>query len=296
MTQLEDALVDLAIAVVAMIAVFVPLERVLPARPQGHVRPGLSLDVTFLIFQYLVMVGVMVWFNSRLQLFLGPLGPAAMVKRVHALPVVLQVLLVTVLGDVLLYWAHRACHVFPLLWRFHAVHHSSTHLDWIAAHREHPLDGLYSQLWLNLPAVVLGVDVTAVGPLLVLRSLCAVFVHSNVRVDLGWVGLLLGDPVLHRWHHARADHCRHNFANLAPYLDIIFGTHHRPLDENYPLGVTESVPRGFLRQLLHPLIPSPFLTSDAPRSTSANPGPPPKLMPPPFRAEAVVTAPGTGTP
>lgn len=37
-----------------------------------------------------------------------------------------------VVGDLLAYWLHRAFHVRPL-WRFHAVHHSSTHLDWLSS-------------------------------------------------------------------------------------------------------------------------------------------------------------------
>ena len=68
-------------------------------------------------------------------------------------------------------------------------------------------------------------------PVFVLRGLWAVLIHSNLTLPLGPLGLLLGDPVLHRWHHARVARCTHNFANLAPYLDVLFGTHHRPLDE-----------------------------------------------------------------
>ena len=47
----------------------------------------------------------------------------------------------SLLGDLLIYWGHRLQHHSALLWRFHAVHHSAEHLDWLAAHREHPPAG-----------------------------------------------------------------------------------------------------------------------------------------------------------
>ena len=29
------------------------------------------------------------------------------------------------------YWVHRAFHRVPLLWRFHAIHHSAEMMDWL---------------------------------------------------------------------------------------------------------------------------------------------------------------------
>ena len=48
---------------------------------------------------------------------------------------------VVALFDLAIYWAHRWSHEVPALWRFHAVHHSTEHLDWISGFRNHPLDG-----------------------------------------------------------------------------------------------------------------------------------------------------------
>src|SRR5438105_6459036 len=54
----------------------------------------------------------------------------------------LQVVEILVLGDVINYWLHRAFHMSKRLWPFHAVHHSSPVLDWVAAARQHPIDDL----------------------------------------------------------------------------------------------------------------------------------------------------------
>ena len=161
---------------------------------------------------------------------------------------------VLLLCDVGVYWFHRACHHFDFLWRFHAVHHSAEHLDWVAAHREHPIDGLATQLVCNVPAFALGFPMETLAAVIALRSMWGIFIHSNVRLPLGPLRVLLGSPQLHHWHHARLRSTTQNFANLAPWVDVVFGTYHHPkAGEAYPIGLTEPFPKSWLGQLLHPL-------------------------------------------
>ena len=62
-------------------------------------------------------------------------------------------------------------------------------------------------------------------------------------------------PDLHHFHHARVARTRHNFSNLAPWVDIVFGTYFRPRgEETYAMGVTERWPEGYLAQLVHPFV------------------------------------------
>ena len=49
------------------------------------------------------------------------------------------------LSDLCVYWGHRLQHNNAFLWRFHSIHHSAEHLDWLAAHREHPIDTIYTR-------------------------------------------------------------------------------------------------------------------------------------------------------
>lgn len=240
---LAHALINLAI----LGAIFVPLERVFPARVQGVLRPHLALDAAFFFGQYLVVTSAIV---AALTLVAERLPRGAIATH---LPAWQQVILAVALGDFVVYWFHRACHRVPLLWRFHAVHHTSEHLDWLAAHREHPLDGLFTMACLNLPALLLGVRMEVLAGVAVFRGLWSIFVHSNVRLPLGPLRVLLGAPELHHWHHARVE-TTHNFANLAPWLDWVFGTYHCPEgEERWPLGIPEAWPRSYLRLLLEPL-------------------------------------------
>ena len=150
---MTEGLRNAAVGLVVLGGIFVPLERAFTARTQPHLRRELRLDFAFFLFQYLVIAWVLLAANHALQVRLGPLGPRALVDAVHRLPATLQVALVIVLGDVLVYWAHRLSHAVPLLWRFQSVHHSVETLDWLAAHREHPLDGLSASSSSTCPRV-----------------------------------------------------------------------------------------------------------------------------------------------
>lgn len=224
---------------------FGPLERAYPARAQAVLRPELRLDLTYFAAQYLLWAAASVWLLEHARAWLAPATPVGA-------PLWLQAVGVFAAGDVAVYWFHRACHRFDVLWRFHAVHHSVERLDWIAAHREHPVDGLLTELVVNLPALALGFPVSAIAPVVVFRGLWAVFIHANVRLPLGPLEVVFGSPALHRWHHARVDRTRHNFGNLAPWTDVVFGTYHRPDGDAHPLGLPDPLPRTWVGQLWAP--------------------------------------------
>jgi sterol desaturase/sphingolipid hydroxylase (fatty acid hydroxylase superfamily) len=238
-----------------LVLAFGPLERAFPARAgQPVLRPRIAVDLCFFAGQYLLWSGIAVWILLGVRERLPLAALTGLRAWVGAAPFWVQALAAVALGDVLVYWFHRACHTFPPLWRIHAVHHSAEHLDFLAAHREHPLDGLGTQLSVNLPAFVMGFPLHQIAPLLALRGMWAIFIHSNVRLPLGPLRWLLGAPELHHWHHARVDPTRHNFSNLAPWVDMVFGTYHCPEGpELYPLGLTEPYPAGYWAQLLQPL-------------------------------------------
>ena len=248
----------LLIALVLLPAVFWPLERLFAARPQAWLRPRFATDVAFMAGQYLVWAALALWLLVKLDGALSLVVPGALREAVREWPYALQALAVVMLGDVSVYWFHVASHRVPWLWRFHSIHHSSRHLDWIAAHREHPVDGLLTQLAINLPAMALGVDLHLLAGLVAFRGLWAIFIHSNVRLPLGPLRVLFGAPELHHWHHLETTDTRHNFANLAPWTDLLFGTYHCPPgEETWPLGNPGEPVRGYFAHLVSPFLPRP---------------------------------------
>jgi sterol desaturase/sphingolipid hydroxylase (fatty acid hydroxylase superfamily) len=249
--QLRAALANAALGFVALAVVFGLLQRAYPARAQRFLRPQFVTDVAYFLGQYLLWQALIIYLLNALQLRLDALMPLAVRARVAAQPLWLQLIEVVFLSDFCAYWGHRLQHHSGFLWRFHAVHHSVEHLDWLAAHREHPLDGLYTQLMVNLPALVLGLRYEPLVALFTLRGMWAIFIHANVRVPLGPLRVLLGAPELHHWHHAR-DRFHGNYANISPLMDVLFGTYRLPPGEPESVGLQGEFPCGYVRQLVRP--------------------------------------------
>lgn len=142
-------------------------------------------------------------------------------------------------------------HRVEFLWKFHATHHTAEHLDWLAAHREHPLDTVYTIGLIHLPAILLGFPLETIATFILFRGVWAIYIHSNVRLPIGPFGLLIGSPELHHWHHAK-DRDAGNYANISPLMDWIFGTHVCPDHEPESFGIKEPTPQTYLGLLLHP--------------------------------------------
>jgi sterol desaturase/sphingolipid hydroxylase (fatty acid hydroxylase superfamily) len=235
-----------------LFAMFRPLELAYPARPgQRFFRPRWATDLCFLLGQYLLFNGAVLWALARFAPWVRAGAPDALREWVAALNPWAQLGVVVLLGDLLIYWGHRLQHRVDFLWRFHSIHHSSEHLDWLAAHREHPVDSLYTILLVNLPVFALGFPVQALAYFAAFRGLWAIFIHANVRLPVGPLRVLIGAPELHHWHHDR-DRESGNYANVSPLMDVLFGTYRRPDGEPEAFGINEPVPPGYLGQLVHP--------------------------------------------
>jgi sterol desaturase/sphingolipid hydroxylase (fatty acid hydroxylase superfamily) len=158
-----------------------------------------------------------------------------------------------VFSDLLIYWGHRLQHKVDFLWRFHKVHHSAEHLDWLAAHREHPIDPIYTMGLINLPAFSVGFPMHALVALVAFRGIWAIYIHSNVRLPIGWLRMLIGAPELHHWHHDR-DRNAGNYANISPIMDLMFGTYTCPNHEPAAFGIDEPPPRTYLGHMIQPFL------------------------------------------
>lgn len=243
------------LSLIYLMLVFIPLEKLFPAnKTQKTFRPHWLLDLCFFLGQYLLWNGLVLGLLTQFGGWLHKILPIPFYEQVAAQPWILQVFEVIVLSDLIIYWGHRLQHSTAFLWRFHKVHHSAQHLDWLAAHREHPLDTIYTVGLINLPAFILGFPLQTIAALIAFRGIWAIYIHSNVRLPIGWLRLLIGAPELHHWHHHISRHAG-NYANISPIMDKLFGTYQNPGHEPEAIGIEEPVPQNYLGQLIEPLLP-----------------------------------------
>ena len=126
-----------ALSFLFLCVVFWPLEAAFPARPgQRFFRPAWLTDLCFFLGQYLLWNGAVLWALTHFGHVVHVAVPASFRDVVASQPWWLQAVEVVLLSDFCVYWGHRLQHRVGFLWRFHSVHHSAEHLDWLAAHRE----------------------------------------------------------------------------------------------------------------------------------------------------------------
>ena len=240
---------------VVLVLVFRPLEMAFPAKPgQRFFRRGFLTDLCFFLGRHLFWGGIVFWLLLHMRSQVDSLVPPVFREAVAHQPWWLQAMEAVLLSDLLMYWGHRLQHRVPLLWRFHAVHHSSEHMDWLAGHREHPLDSIYTMTLINLPPMVLGFPLETIATFLLLRGVWAAYIHSNVRLPIGPLRWFIGAPELHHWHHAR-DRDFGNYCNLSPLMDILFGTYYCPDHEPERFGVNEPTPTTYWGYMVHAFLP-----------------------------------------
>ncbi len=231
---------------------FRPLELVFPAKPgQPFFRPDWWTDLGFFLGQYLLFNAFVLWVLSGFAGWIDGIVPIAIRAVVAEQPLWLQIVEIVLLSDLLIYWGHRLQHRVEFLWRFHAIHHTAEHLDWLAAHREHPLDSIYTIGLINLPALILGFPMETLVGFIAFRGIWAIYIHSNVRLPIGPLRYLIGSPQIHHWHHYR-DRDAGNYANLSPLMDLMFGTYYCPDHEPESFGLAEPTKRSWIGHMVAP--------------------------------------------
>jgi sterol desaturase/sphingolipid hydroxylase (fatty acid hydroxylase superfamily) len=136
---------------------FIPLERLFALRPEQPIfRAGWQTDLAhFAVSHLLVQVTVLVTLVPAAIFFRWAVHPAIQ-TAVAAQPLALQFVEIVVIADLSEYAIHRLFHAVPFLWRFHAVHHSSEVMDWLAGSRMHLVDVVVTRALAFVPLYVLG--------------------------------------------------------------------------------------------------------------------------------------------
>ena len=232
----------------------VPFEKLYPRhRGQRLRRPEVGTDVAFALLTPLLtplggIVAVIIGLVSLAWI------PGLLVRPLLAqLPASVTPYLGVVLFDLAIYWIHRWSHEVPLLWRFHAVHHSTDKLDWVSGFRNHPVDGaLIAPPFAFLIAA--GFDPEFSGVLVVVQIVTGLFLHANARFLLRPLHRIVITPEFHHWHHANEpDAINHNYSVFLPAWDLLFGTYFMPRNRRPQVyGITEFMPRGVVSQLRYP--------------------------------------------
>lgn len=161
------------------------------------------------------------------------------------------------LYDGLLYWWHRANHVAPFLWRFHAIHHFDETLDASSAVRFHFGEVVLSALARLAVIAALALPLTSVLAAETMVLMAAIFHHSSLRLPPRlerWLSWLVVTPSIHWVHHhrVRAD-TDSNYATMLSVWDRLFGSRNgRPRTPGMAIGIEGLRETRLVRLLVRP--------------------------------------------
>jgi lathosterol oxidase len=171
------------------------------------------------------------------------------------LPWLAQFLLAVLVADLCEYFLHRAFHTVPFLWGFHAIHHSSKALDWIAGSRAHLVEDVAVRGGMLIPMMFIFPHDIIVAYLLFV-TIHATWAHCNFGPTIKWLEPWVVQPRFHHWHHtSQPESVDKNFAIHFPWIDKLFGTHYLPEGDKWPESYglyREEFPKGFIAQNLYP--------------------------------------------
>ncbi|MCP3985918.1 MAG: sterol desaturase family protein [bacterium] len=242
-------------------AAVLTLERFLPlhqswkhSRGDVHVDIGhavVSGGVTLMLLRPLMLaltVVVAAWLSAAIPVSLWP---------THW-NLIAQLVLALIVGEFFLYWAHRLGHTIPLLWRFHAVHHSAPRLYGLNAARFHPVDLAISYYAPWVALVVLGADGRVLALFGLVAAVHGIFQHTNLPIRCGPLNWFFSMAELHRWHHSRVlEEANTNYGQNLIVWDVVFGTRFLPKDREPPEDVglhgMPDFPMDYVGQVLSPI-------------------------------------------
>src|SRR5260370_34382954 len=156
------------------------------------------------------------------------LGVPVLQEFMSRMPWFLQFFLAVVVADIAEYFIHLALHKVTFLWRFHAVHHSSKALDWIAGSRSHFVDDTLVRGFILAP-LMLGFSQSLILAYLIFVTIHATWTHFNFSPNAKWLEKLLVLSRYHHWHHtSQKESIDRNFAIHFPRIDKLFGLYYFP--------------------------------------------------------------------
>lgn len=210
----------------AMLAALWTMESVAPMFPGrqrrvSHIATNLALAVINALiasgFAFAIHA-VMEWTRTR------PFG----LLNLTPLPVWLHWLGAILLLDCWQYGWHRLNHRVPLLWRFHAVHHSDAEMDASSGVRFHTGEMVLSFLVRLAVLPLIGLTLTQLLVYEFVSLPVILFHHSNLRISnqadryLRW---LIVTPWMHCVHHSRwQPETDSNYASFLSVWDRLFGS------------------------------------------------------------------------
>lgn len=184
----------------AIIGVFLVVERVRPAQRRPLFARGHRHDVLFTVLNATLVVPLVTALTLAFVAVARTALPWIVLPRMGLVPRWAAIAAIVVAMDGCNWFVHLANHRVRALWRFHELHHSQEDMNVLTVFRTHPLIHV-SYLIALIPGVVLLANGALSVTLLAVYGAIVAFAHSNTNLGFGPLGRIFVSPNYHRIHH-----------------------------------------------------------------------------------------------
>ena len=234
--------------------ILIPLEKMFAQNKQQILRPEWRTDMVYFIIAHLAIQFILLFTNSVHTELFSWASTADLHAFIQSFPWWLQLIGALFIADLFQYIGHRAYHKISFLWGFHAVHHSSKTMDWLAGSRNHFFDVIATRTIIIVPLYILGFSEMVMNIYIIWVSIQALLIHANVNWNFGFLKHILVTPQFHHWHHSDDPaYVDKNYAIHFTLLDRLFGSYKMP--DEWPQGygiLADDMPQGVVKQFFYP--------------------------------------------
>jgi len=178
------------------------LEIVFPWRKEQSIfRKDFWLDGFYMFFNFFIFSIAISGFYKVLEVLFSDISITAKSLAIidpSGWPMWLQLLVFFIVLDFVQWFTHTLLHKFPLLWRFHKVHHSVKEMGFAAHLRYHWMENvLYKPLKTFGIMILGGFEPEQAYIVHFVAIMIGHFNHSNIKITWGPLKYIINNPVMH---------------------------------------------------------------------------------------------------
>lgn len=238
------------------------LEIVFPWRKdQPIIRKDFWLDGFYMFFNFFIFSIAISGIYRILELLFTDLGitmTSLALINISGLPMWGQLLIFFIILDFVQWFTHVLLHKYPVLWRFHKVHHSVKVMGFAAHLRYHWMENILYKPLKTFGVMILGGFEPEQAYIVHFVAISIGHLnHSNMKITWGPLKYIFNNPVMHLYHHAYTlpeGKFGVNYGISLSLWDYIFKTNYIP-DESGTIEIgfpgDDKFPQGFVGQNLY---------------------------------------------
>jgi sterol desaturase/sphingolipid hydroxylase (fatty acid hydroxylase superfamily) len=214
------------------------LESFFPAQQnQKPISKGFVQDSAWFIGDHFIRLFVLAPYAHFLNNLTQHIETASLFNW-NWMPIALRLLVAILLSDFLAWLSHVAMHKIPVLWPFHAIHHSQDEMNLFTDKRVHFIELFVVYSVVLIPMGLLKIPLIDASLYVFFQRWYLMVYHANIRSNYGVLKYFMVTPQSHRIHHSlESEHHNKNYGVMFNLWDRLFRTEHSSYQDYLKTGV-----------------------------------------------------------